>query len=315
MDKGRKLLIYAAPIQGVTELPWRHWHNVMFGTEIDAYHTPFLRVERGEVRRRDLRDLASELNVPGKTVPQIIFRNSDEFQMLVDSIAELGYDRIDLNMGCPFPPQVHHGRGAGMLENIEALNAVSRLMLTQYGNLHFSVKMRVGIKQPTDWHAAVGILNDMPLTHVTVHPRTAIQQYGGELHYDQFITLQDSMSHPIVFNGDIIAPKDIDEVVDRFPGIGGVMIGRGIINRPTIVKEWSEAKELDVKIRIDELLKLHDMIYDYYRDTMSGDLQILGKMRPLWDYAPEGVDRKILKGIKKSTTLRKYDDAIIPLRR
>ena len=314
MDTDRKPLIYAAPIQGVTELPWRHWHSMMFGAEIAAYHTPFLRVERGEVRRRDLRDLASDLNVPGKTVPQIIFRNPDEFQMLVDSIAGLGYDRIDLNMGCPFPPQVHHGRGAGMLDNEDALKAVSKLMLTHYSNLHFSVKMRVGVKDPAGWHDAVRILNDMPLSHVTVHPRTAIQQYAGELHYDQFAALKDHLNHPIVFNGDIISPEDIDEVVDRFPGVYGVMIGRGLINRPTMVKEWSEAKQLDVEVRVNELLKLHDMIYDYYRDTMSGDMQILGKMRPLWDYAPEGVDRKILKGIKKATNLRKYDDAIVPLR-
>ena len=106
--------IFAAPLQGYTEAAWRGFHARLTGC-IDEYFTPFLRIEKGEMRRRDLRDLTSQLNEGAKITPQIIFGSIDEFRQLTSTLSQLGFDRIDINMGCPFPPQVHHGRGAGMI--------------------------------------------------------------------------------------------------------------------------------------------------------------------------------------------------------
>lgn len=53
--------IFAAPLQGYTDVPWRHFHAELYGG-IDAYFTPFIRVERGEIRQRDLKALSSPLN-------------------------------------------------------------------------------------------------------------------------------------------------------------------------------------------------------------------------------------------------------------
>ena len=46
--------LYAAPLQGFTEAPWRNFHEEVFGG-IDAYYTPFVRIERGGFRNRDVR--------------------------------------------------------------------------------------------------------------------------------------------------------------------------------------------------------------------------------------------------------------------
>ena len=53
--------LYAAPLQGFTEAPWRNFHEEVFGG-IDAYYTPFVRIERGGFRNRDVRDIAPENN-------------------------------------------------------------------------------------------------------------------------------------------------------------------------------------------------------------------------------------------------------------
>ena len=115
MDNEFKLM--AAPLQGLTEAPWRSVHFRLFGEEQGdvEYFTPFIRVEKGEVRKRDMRDYTSDLNAGMRLTPQIIFRDAEEWRMLVDALAEAGATRIDMNMGCPFSPHVRKGRGAGMV--------------------------------------------------------------------------------------------------------------------------------------------------------------------------------------------------------
>lgn len=311
MEEKNNLTILCAPIQGLTELPWRHYHREIFGDGVTGYFTPFLRVERGEVRYRDVRDLKSELNGNLPLIPQIIVRDMREFEMLCDKVREAGYDRADINMGCPFPPQVHHGRGAGMIANVELLRSLASVMAGKYGgDMKFSVKMRLGVSDPTEWQGAIDAINEMPLTHVTVHPRTASQQYGGDLCLDDFEKLLARSAHPVMFNGDITESAHIDAILDRFPGIAGVMIGRGMFSRPSIVAEWRSGEVWDEKRRLSAVKRLHAYVYGYYRDTLSGDAQVLGKIRSFWEYMATQIDRKAYKGIKKASSLRKYDDAV-----
>lgn len=60
--------LYAAPLQGFTEAPWRNLHQEVFGG-IDAYYTPFVRMEKGEFRNKDVREIASENNTVSRLIP------------------------------------------------------------------------------------------------------------------------------------------------------------------------------------------------------------------------------------------------------
>lgn len=310
MEEKNNLKIFSAPIQGLTELPWRRFHHDIYGDGITSYFTPFLRVERGEVRRRDVRDLGSEMNVGVPLIPQIIFRNLEEFEMLCDTVKASGFDHVDLNMGCPFPPQVHHGRGAGMIANVALLGEVASLMKDKYSDLTFSIKMRLGVDGPEQWRDAMPVIAGMPLSHLTVHPRTARQQYSGELWLDEFSRLLDSTDHHVVFNGDLLAPEDIDRIYAQFPALYGVMIGRGLFSRPSMVAEWLAGEEWTPSRRMQEILRLHALVYAHYKETLSGDVQVLGKIAPFWEYLAPDLDKKAYKGIKKASSLRKYDDAV-----
>lgn len=314
MEQKDNFSVYSAPIQGLTELPWRAFHRQVYGDGVSSYHTPFLRVERGEVRQRDLRALESELNEGIRLVPQIIFRNLKEFEMLVDSVKDAGYSTVDMNMGCHFPPQVHHGRGAGMMAKRELLAALPAVMGERYPGMEFTLKMRLGVEQPDEWREAMDLINVLPLKRLTVHPRTARQQYGGELHLAEFGELLRASAHPVVYNGDIASPADIDRIVGNFPDVAGVMVGRGLFSRPSLVAEWREGAEWDEKRRARKMLELHGLLYDYYTDRVSGDGQLMGKLKPFWDYL-EGVDRRTLKMMKKAVTLRKYDEAVAAIER
>lgn len=310
MEEMNRKAIFSAPIQGLTETAWRHFHHMIYGDGITRYHTPFLRVERGEIRRRDLRDLGSDFNRDIRLTPQIILRDLREFRMLCDAVAEAGYRQIDINMGCPFPPQVHHGRGAGMIANTELLAALGDEMRGRYSGIEFSLKMRLGVESPDEWRVSADAVNALPLSHVTVHPRTARQQYQGELWLDEFAALLAGSAHLVIYNGDITHPSHIDDILSRYPSLAGVMIGRGLFSRPSIVAEWLAGEEWDEARRHEALMRLHSMVYGHYRDTLSGDAQVLGKVKPFWEYLAPSLDRKAMKAIKKATSLRKYEEGV-----
>ena len=118
-------VIVAGPLQGYTDAAWREAHAAAMPGAVDAYFAPFARVEHGAPRARDLRDVARQ---GPPLVPQVIFRSVEEFEMLAGALAAQGHTRIDLNLGCPFPPQVKHGRGAGTLLRPDVLEAVAERM-------------------------------------------------------------------------------------------------------------------------------------------------------------------------------------------
>lgn len=300
-------MLMAAPLQGYTEAPFRHFHSEIYGGAGSlTYFTPFVRIEKGEPRPRDMRDVTSPLNANHRLIPQIIFRDAAEFRLLVSTLRESGHDRVDLNLGCPFVPQVRKGRGSGMLQSPDRLHEIAEIMAGDYPDIGFSVKMRLGVSDPAEWLRLMPLINAMPLTHLTVHPRTAAEQYSGPLHPDEFARIADSCAHPLIFNGDITTPEMIDDLRRRFPSLAGVMIGRGLLSRPSIFSEWTSGHEWQPADRREAILRLHAAILDHYTRTLSGDTQILAKIKPLWDYFGTGFDRKTVKKLLKSPTLSTY---------
>ncbi len=296
--------LYIAPLQGYTDAPFRHFQQEIFGGADGAF-TPFLKVEKGEPCRRTLRDIESALNENHRPVPQIIFRDADEFAQLVAELKARGFRRIDLNLGCPFPPQVHKGRGAGVLLRPDVLESVADIIRGD-SSVEYSVKMRLGVDRPDQWHPLAGALNSMPLVHVAVHPRFARQQYRGELYYDEFEALADELRHPIVFNGEICTPGDIGALSARYQWLHGVMVGRGILSRPSLFAEYRSGEELSLDKRNSLHVQLHNALLEHYDSVLCGPQQILAKIKTFWDYPPDCIEARIIKKMCKARSLADY---------
>lgn len=302
--------LMAAPLQGFTEAPFRHFHAMIYGSEKTiSYYSPFMRVEKGETRRRDLRDISSPLNTNHMLVPQVIAAQANEFRVLVNSVLKAGYSSVDLNAGCPFSPQVHRGRGAGLLGAERALEEIADAM-GQYPGVNFSLKMRLGVSEQNEWMTLAPVINRMPLTHVTLHPRTAIQQYSGELQLDHVGEFVNEVQHPVIFNGELHTPADIENVRRRFPLIAGVMAGRGLLMRPSLFVEYLTGCEWDEAKQRIHVLKLHNAILNHLATTLCGDHQVLSKIKPMWEYFAAPFPRKSVKPVLKSRTLSAYLSAV-----
>lgn len=299
--------IFVAPVQGHTDAAWRHFHHETYGGN-QRYFTPFARCEHGEIRQKDLRDYSSHLNDDVDLEPQVIFRDMMELEILLKPLVEAGAKSVNLNLGCPFRPQTVKGRGASFITNIPEARKLSEVF-DKYPDVKFSVKMRLGLEKPDEWKEIMKVLNQLPLDSVYVHPRVARQNYNGELFWESFAEILEESRNPVVFNGDIKTPKDMERIAGAFPAINGVMMARGILGRPSLTTECVEG-EWGQKQRLEKMLVFHNKLFHHYRNHLCGDAQILAKIKPFWEYAEEEIGRKAWKSIKKATSLSKYEAAL-----
>ena len=297
-----------APLQGYTDAIYRTMHNKVFGG-INSYYSPFIRLEKGEVRQKDIKDILPENNENINLVPQIIVNSNEEFLKLTESVCNLDYKRIDINMGCPFPLQTKKGRGAALLQNTNHLEDIVE-SINSINDIDFSIKMRLGMDSAEDAKGALEIINKAKLHHLTIHPRIAKQQYKGEIDYQTFDYIYQNCLHPIIYNGDILSQEDIYNIINIYPKIEGVMIGRGLLAKPYLAMELNKTIRLSVSERLSMIMKLHDAIYDHYSSVMQGEHQLLLKMKTFWEYLDEEIGKKPYKAIKKSVNIKKYELAI-----
>lgn len=297
-----------APVQGHTDAAWRHFYASTYKVTATTF-TPFIRLEHGDFRPRDIKDFTSELNENVEVIPQIIFRDKDELFSLVELLKQKKVEKIDLNMGCPFPLQTGHGRGAATIANQSLGEAVEKIV-NENPEIKFSLKMRLGMSQSDEWRILLPFLNRISLTHITLHPRVAKQQYNGEINHNQFREFIELSNNPVVYNGDITTPEHVVSIIEKYPDIAGIMLGRGLLGRPSLINEVHEGKEWKREKRLTEMLSFHRSLYNHYSASLCGDSQIISKLKPFWEYSEEEIGRKAWKAIKKAGNLAKYNSAI-----
>ena len=335
--------ILFAPLQGYTTGIYRKAHAEIFGS-VDAYYAPFLRIENGKPREKDLRDLGNaEIaanadrgtaesadskcaeNDKGnsasyKVVPQIIANSVSEFQTLTEALLQKGYTQIDFNMGCPFPMQINRHRGAGLLSDTQTVQAImdeiKKISSAANGttSVKFSVKMRLGQNSPDEAFVLLPILNDAPLAHITLHPRLGKQQYKGALDFGSFERFYSECKHPLVYNGDITSVSQICEMEQRYPKLAGIMIGRGLLARPSLAAEYKQASHLNSAATsqdfLGKILQMHQIIFEHACQTYQGNSQILSHIQSFWEYLEPNIPKKAFKKIKKAGKLNEYIEAI-----
>ena len=304
--------IFFAPLQGYTDDVYRRVHYKLIGG-VKNYYTPFVRVEVGAVRSKDQRDIAPENNSGVPVVPQIIFNSRKEFEYLTDRVKSLGYKEIDLNMGCPFPLQTRHGRGCGILAHPDIVSDIIE-GIKEHNDTIFSVKMRLGQDNSSECDKIIELLNNVQLKHITLHPRTGIQQYKGTVDYDAFERIYTQSRNPIIYNGDIVTLEDIRRIENKYPQIKGIMLGRALLGAPSLAVEYSNDKQWSNSERIALMLKMHDALMAEYSKILKGDTQMLNKMRTFWEYSEALLGRKPYKKVMKSGNLKNYLAAVDELK-
>jgi len=150
-------------------------------------------------------------------------------------------DVLDLNFGCPVKRVAGKGAGAGMLQNVPQLLAITKAVVEAV-DVPVTVKTRLGWDH--DHRIIVDLaeqLQDCGIQALTIHGRTRAQMYTGEADWTLIGEVKNNprMHIPIIGNGDITTPERAKECFDRY-GVDAVMVGRATFGRPWIFREIQE---------------------------------------------------------------------------
>lgn len=305
INQTKKYFLHLAPLQGYTEASYRNAHAKVFGN-IDAYYTPFIRLDQGNIRNKDIKDLVAARNHVPRLIPQLIANTTEEAEILLKRFIEEGYTEVDFNMGCPFPLLTRRGKGAGILASPAHVAEVLKLTHT-YPAIKFSVKMRLGWESEEECLRLLPILSEARLQHITLHARTGKQQYKGICNLDAFESFYENCPHPLLYNGDLQSAEEVERIYTRFPHLEGVMLGRGLLANPALAEEIQTQKALSKEELYAKVFTLHQYVWEENKSLIEGgEAQLLGKMKTFWEYLLPDAEKKLRKKILKSNRIDEY---------
>ncbi len=295
---------YLAPLEGITTYVYRNAYHKYF-RPMDKYFTPFIvpHIDK-KFNTRELKELSKEHNAGLYVVPQLLTNNAEDFQKTARDIIDLGYDELNLNLGCPSGTVVAKKKGSGFLAYPDELDRFLDEIYSK-AECKISIKTRIGKTDPEEFHRLLEIYKKYPLEELIIHPRVQADYYKNTPNWEMYRLAYEQGKENLCYNGDIFTKEDYDRFISAFPETECIMLGRGIIRNPALV----EVLEGNNKSKKEALVGFHDMIYDEYQRISSGDRNVLFKMKEFWCYLGtsfEGTE-KIMKKIKKTEKLRDYE--------
>lgn len=245
-----------APMEGVTDVMFRQ--VVAKAGRPDLFYTEFTNVssfasEKGRFNALERLEVAPS---DSPIIAQIWGRNPEHFAQLAGELEKLGFDGLDINMGCPDRNVNRTGGGAAMIRTPElAVECIREAKKAT--NLPVSVKTRLGYTYVEEFREWLPILLKEKLAALTVHLRTRKEMSKVLAHYElipEIVKLRDEIASEtrLVINGDIKNLQQVRELSQKYPGVDGWMIGRGVFENPYCFTE-----HMPTQAELMELLNLH----------------------------------------------------------
>lgn len=308
-----------APMEGITTYIYRNAHAAYFG-QMDKYYTPFLSLHKEkEFSHKEKQEILPENNANLRVIPQVLTNSSEDFLKAVPKLKALGYDEINMNIGCPSGTVTSKGKGAGMLQNPEELQRFLEEIFAK-SQLDISIKTRIGMESVNEWAGLLEIYNQYPIKELIVHARVRSDFYKEKTRKEAYVYAMENSKNPLCYNGDIFTVQNYCELKNIAADVENVMLGRGLIANPFLAEDLYKSeqegyKETEFALTKDRCVKLqgfHDEIYEEYRKILSGDQPVLFKMKELWAYMfgmfPD--DKKLNKALYKAKKCAEYEAVV-----
>ena len=309
---------YFAPMEGVTGAIYRAAHHRWF-PGVDKYYMPFLTPTQDHVfTPRELRNVLPEHNRGFTAVPQLLTKNAEDFCWAARELYAMGYEEIDLNLGCPSGTVTAKGKGAGMLADPEGLDRfLEEIFSRAEGNI--SLKTRLGMESQEEFPRLLEIFGQYPVSLLIIHPRVRRDFYREPVRMEAFEEALERYPGPVCYNGGLVTAEGCARFRARFPQVDRVMIGQGLLADPALVRKAKGGPGADR----ESLRGFHDQLYHAYLEAFGSQRNTVFHMKELWSYLSrlfEGAERP-LKQIRKAADSAAYESAVdqifrnCPLRR
>jgi tRNA-dihydrouridine synthase B len=230
LNESRLLL---PPLADYTDYPFR--------TVLAEFNPPFMCTEmvspeallRGNMKTADMLKMVHGKHMNGA---QLVGSNPESMGKAASMIEEMGYDYIDINMGCTVNAIANTGAGISLMgDEQRAVDVVSSVV--DAVGIPVTCKIRLGVSEGNKNAVKLtSMLEDTDISVVTVHGRTGEYKFGVNVDYDGIKAVVEKVEIPVIANGSVYSGSDALEMIEK-TGAQGVMPGRGLIGNPWIVPD------------------------------------------------------------------------------
>ena len=311
------MILSLAPMEGITGHVFRRVHAECFGA-LDCYYTPFLPPPRVGNRfgGKAFKEVDPANNQGLNVIPQLMSKNADEFVWAAQVLADMGYREVNLNLGCPSGTVTAKGKGSGMLRDLGKLEVFLDAVFSAADG-PVSVKTRLGVEKAEEFEAILALYDCYPICELTIHPRVMKQLYRGQADRDAFARYLPACRMPVCYNGDVTTPEDLHALKAQFPSLSGIMVGRGLIADPALLRRARGGAPASKQ----ELRSYCDDLYHGYTELFGAASCAVSRMKAHWFYLIhqfEGAE-KLEKQLRKAREGWEYETVVnqiftLPLR-
>ena len=289
---------YFAPMEGITDAPYRKVHHRFF-PGLHSYYMPFISpTMHRSLTNRESRDLPLADSVPFRAVPQILTKVPEDFLWAAEVCAQRGYDEVNLNVGCPSGTVVSKGKGSGMLADPVKLDEFLGNVFEK-SPVPVSVKTRLGVTDVEEFPKILEVFNQYPIKELTIHPRVRKQFYKGGVDMDMFRYALENSKNSLCYNGNLRTLSEVRAFEAEFPQIEAVMIGRGLVGNPAMFQPGTSAETIRA---------FHDCLLETYIETFGSARNAIFRLKENWHcmiYLFEDSE-KLWKKLRKTTDIAEY---------
>lgn len=223
-----------APMSGITDYPFRQMVRDHGG------HLTFTEMVSAEGLLRKGENFLKIRAEDHPIIVQLFGSNSEVLAESASIVEASGADGVDINMGCPAPKVVKMGAGVDLMRFPEKVKRIL-VRVRRRVKIPLTIKIRAGWDQEHINACEISkIAEDCGVDAISIHPRTKSQGFKGRADWDLIGKMKQSISIPVIGNGDVKTPLLAEKMLKE-TGCEGVMIGRGTLGNPWIF-HWEKSK-------------------------------------------------------------------------
>ena len=295
---------YFAPLEGITDDVFRSLHHRYF-PGVDRYYTPFLSPtsDGPAITKKDLRQVLPENNSGFELVPQLLTNQPEPFLQAVEKLKELGYQEVNLNLGCPSGTVTAKGKGSGFLAHPDKLRAFLDEVFEKTP-ITISIKTRLGMDDPEEFGPLLELYRQYPIGELTVHPRVRADLYRRPVRMGCFEKALAECPFPVALSGGVGVAGDAKRMETAYPTMSGMMLGRGLVANPALVQQIQGTGGPTV----DAIQNFHGELFDATAARVGSPRNTMFRMKEVWSYLILLFDgrEKYQKLLRKTTSLTEY---------
>jgi tRNA-dihydrouridine synthase len=290
--------LFLAPMAGVTNSPFRRLLADFGG--YGALYTEMVSASAFLREKSDQSPFTKRRENEGAVIYQFRISGAEDLDAVFRKAEQLEAFAIDLNLGCPAPKIQQQASGAALFRDFDRLKAVLSGIRKVYGGT-LTVKCRLG-DDPERWREPfverLRLFEDHDVHAITVHPRYSGEMLKRHARWREFPWIAGQTRLPIIGNGDVCSPKDVENHREWFEPLGGLMLGRIVAVKPWIFREFAGLPSLEI-----DHAEVWDRMYHYLLEDFPPD-RAYGRLKEFTFYYAKNFffGHEMNKGIQKAKT-------------